>query len=92
MLSGDDDQLWPSSEMAEQVLTRVRAHQHPFPDAHLAYPGAGHAIPIPYFPAADLPPPDVPPLGGNPADTERASRDHWPRVLAFLHANLRVRR
>ena len=90
-LSGDDDQLWPSSEMADQVLARLHTNGHAYPDQHLDYPGVGHTIPIPYFPTADSPP-NVPPLGGNPVDTERASLDQWPRVLAFLNTNLRTRR
>ena len=88
LISGKDDQLWPSSYMACQLMGRLRAH--PLPHRHLDYDGAGHVIVTPYQPTTDravIPGTGIP-LGGNPVDAARADRDHWPKVLRFLHDNL----
>lgn len=87
LVSGTDDRLWPSTRMADQVLARLEGHGHPFPDRHLAYEGAGHGITFPYQPTPDVAAGGLP-LGGTPAATARAARDHWPRVLRFLHRTL----
>jgi acetyl esterase/lipase len=50
LVSGTDDQMWPSSELADIVLRRLEAHRHPFPFRHMKYPGAGHLILVPYWP------------------------------------------
>jgi len=38
LVSGEDDQMIPSSAAAEAVVWRLRAAHHPYPDLHLAYP------------------------------------------------------
>jgi dienelactone hydrolase len=83
LVSGTDDQLWPSTYMADQVMARLREHGHRYTDRHLAYDGAGHAITFPYQPTIQVASGGLQ-LGGNPADTARAARDHWPRALRFL--------
>jgi dienelactone hydrolase len=50
LVSGTDDQMWPSSDLADIALRRLEAHRHPFPFRHLKYPGAGHMILVPYWP------------------------------------------
>ena len=90
LISGRDDQLWPSSQMARQIMQRLRDHHHPYPDRHLAYDGAGHVILTPYQPTTDravIPGFGIA-LGGNPVDSARADRDHWPKVLRFLRNRL----
>jgi hypothetical protein len=54
LVSGVDDQMWPSSDLADIALRRLKAHRHPFPFRHLKYPEAGHTILVPYWPLADL--------------------------------------
>ena len=31
VISGTDDQLWPSTRFSEMVIERLEAHDHPFP-------------------------------------------------------------
>jgi len=50
LVSGTDDQMWPSSDLADIAFRRLEAHRHPFPFRHLKYPGAGHMILVPYWP------------------------------------------
>jgi hypothetical protein len=95
LISGKDDQMWPSALMAERVMERLAAHGHPYRDAHLCYEDAGHAIGIPYMPAMPARPHPVTGLtyamGGTRAGTAFASADSWPRVLAFLAESLAPR-
>lgn len=96
LISGKDDRLWPTFQMANQILARLLEHQHPFPDQHLSYEGAGHLIlqMVPYLPTtAERSPPPITAYinyyGGTPTGDASAAADSWPRVLAFLKQNLR---
>lgn len=47
MVSGEDDQLWPSAWGAHLVVNRLRAHGHDRPYNHLCLPNTGHVTPLP---------------------------------------------
>jgi dienelactone hydrolase len=93
LISGEDDALWPSALMGEMALERLRRAAHPYPDAHLRYPGAGHLIGYPYLPTT-VSVRRHPALGralaygGTPVGAAGATADAWPRVLAFLRDTL----
>lgn len=94
LISGREDAMWPSTLMAERVVERLAAHDHPHRFEHLAYPGAGHVIFLPYLPTTTTS--AIHPVegrlyayGGNPRDTARASADSWPRVVTFLGESVR---
>jgi len=84
LVSGQADSLWPSTEMANRVEQRLRAHGFPHGVTHLAYPDAGHAVfgaPV----RADTPGLErVLSLGGTIEGLVAARADVWPRALAFL--------
>jgi len=91
LISGEEDAMWPSTMMAEQVMARLRAHDHPYPIEHLRYPGAGHTISYPHEPATVLA--AIHPVrglsmafGGVPQGIAHARADSWPRVIRFLQA------
>lgn len=44
MLSGQEDTLWPSSELSEMVVTRLKEKRFTYPVEHVAYENAGHLI------------------------------------------------
>jgi pimeloyl-ACP methyl ester carboxylesterase len=46
LVSGADDQMWPSAAMGEDIRSRLAAAGHPFEVRHLSYNGAGHAVSI----------------------------------------------
>jgi hypothetical protein len=48
LVSGDDDQLWPSSYMAAEIMQRLHSSSHAFADEWLHYPNAGHGIGVAY--------------------------------------------
>ena len=81
LISGGDDQMWPSSILCDMVMDRLRIHGHPFPDRHLDYPKAGHSLFPPYYPTTSRSGPFT--LGGNPADDALAQADSWPRYWSF---------
>ncbi len=43
LISAQDDQMWPSSLFAQQIVDRLIAHASPIPVLHLSYPDVGHA-------------------------------------------------
>ncbi len=88
LLSGEDDELWPSSRMADAVVQRLEQNGFAHPVDHLRYPGAGHLIPTPYQPTTDLAALGALRLGGRPEPTAKAAEDQWPKVLDFLAENL----
>ncbi len=90
LISGTDDQLWPSAEMGDMVMARLKAHNHPYPYEHLKYEGAGHEISGLYLPMSTSTRAGNLILGGSPAANAHASADSWPKVLAFLEQHLRA--
>jgi dienelactone hydrolase len=92
LVSGTDDQMWPSTELADIALRRLQVcgHRHRF--EHVRYEGAGHTILVPYGPRTRLVSSfSVPGLegllysqGGSPRVDSEAGVDAWRRTLAFL--------
>jgi dienelactone hydrolase len=81
LLSGQDDQKWPSSLMAERLMDRLQKHGHLYADRHLSYAGVGHWIPFEYLPTAGS---GHGMIGGTPQATARAQADSWPQILQFF--------
>ena len=95
LLSPKDDQMWPSTMMADKVMQRLQRCQHPFLFDHRTYDGAGHMVStfVPHLPATCTgrrhPVRDVvTAFGGDPKDTARARADGWERIITFLGASL----
>lgn len=89
LVSGEDDQLWPSKDLADMVFQRLVQHAHPYPFEHLSYRGAGHAaFGVPDVPTYGSSATPLFVLGGTPAGNARARADSWPRMLAFLREHL----
>ena len=89
LLSGTDDRMWRSSRLAQIATERLDAHRHPYPYAHVSYPGCGHfLLSLPNYPVLTslehprLRRPVI--LGGSRRGNARASVDAWSRSLAFL--------
>jgi dienelactone hydrolase len=94
LVSGDDDQMWPSTTFAENILQRLAAMGGDITCDHLHYPNAGHVF--------ANPPGTVTPLnvaahpltgasyafGGTPAGNAAAQGDSWPRIINFLNTHL----
>jgi dienelactone hydrolase len=89
LISGTDDQMWPSAYMADQVAAKLKESMHPFPVQHLKYEGAGHAMPPAFIPGQHFLGTAQFALGGTVQANARAFADNAPKVLRFLQENLR---
>ncbi|NIM89789.1 MAG: hypothetical protein GTO17_02450 [Candidatus Aminicenantes bacterium] len=88
MVSGTDDQLWPSTQFANMVMERLEKYNHSHQRQHLSYEGAGHMVFLPYFITAGNRV-EMPFLnGGNPRADANGSADFWAKMLDFLHKHL----
>lgn len=92
LISSGQDDGWPSAELSEVALRRLKDHEHPFPHEHVVYPEAGHLIAgPPHRPATDVtyPGPGVTFSGGGvPHATAHARADAWKRTVEFLQEQL----
>jgi dienelactone hydrolase len=90
MVSGQDDGVWRSREMAAAAVTRLKQAHFPYEVQHLEYRGAGHAAGRPEIQPAwhGIVPHPVSGrpmrLGGTARGDAQSTLDATPRVLAFL--------
>jgi dienelactone hydrolase len=93
LISGEDDQMWPSNLLAERNMRRLAEHRFAWPYRHLRYPDAGHLISPPSQPttANSRRHPTVGvtfAYGGTPAGQAHANADSWGHVLEWLSAHM----
>ncbi|MSQ37243.1 MAG: hypothetical protein EXR61_02875 [Chloroflexi bacterium] len=93
LISGRDDEMWPSWRYGEMVMERLSRNAHPYRDEHLSYPDCGHLVGFPYVPTtvtSSVHPVtrDLFAFGGTPPGQARARERSWPRVLRFLRESL----
>ena len=91
LISGKDDQLWPSERMANLIIDRLTRHSYGFPYRHIAYPNAGHRIKVPgladesYKPISeDTVTHELLQLGGTFEGNKSASEQSWEEVAQFF--------
>jgi len=89
LISGHDDQMWPSKLMAEKIISRLKEHNFKYPYGHLSYEQAGHRITSYYWPTTRPETPELYSLGGTAAGDAHAQADSWPKVLQFLNNYLK---
>lgn len=92
LISGQDDQLWPSALFSDYVVQRLKAHNFKHDVVHVSYPDAGHFISIPFKPTtvteAAHPVMGIKfQTGGTPAGNAHASSDSWSKLLLFLESS-----
>lgn len=73
LLSGSDDRMWPSKEMAEMIVNRLKTKNFKFKSKHICFDGAGHVFSEYYTE-----------LGGN-ADSNKIARvESMEEILKFF--------
>jgi hypothetical protein len=82
LVSGEDDRMWPSCRMGEQVMQRLDARAHPFRSKHLHYRNAGHSMRAPGVSTQVLHGKFA--FGGEPRAQAVANRASWIETLSFL--------
>lgn len=85
LISGGDDQLWPSDTYADQIMHELR--HDPSYHEHLNCPRAGHIVlGIPSVPSSTKD--DIGrialELGGSPSANDAAHRADWPAMMTFI--------
>jgi dienelactone hydrolase len=94
LISGEDDGVWPSTEMANDIVGRLKSAHFPYPVEHLKYPHAGHTAGRPEIVPAWHGTVRQPvsgrgmDLGGTPKGDAQSSLDAIPKVLEFLRNSL----
>jgi len=100
LISGADDQMWPSPDLANIAFRRLESRRHAYPFRHLQYEGAGHLISVPYGPTTvrsmsltveGLTDISLSQGGSARADAE-AGADAWRQTLEFLAEAVEQRR
>ena len=86
LVSGNDDQVWPATEMAVALMRR-RAQARRSANRHLSFADAGHIIPPPFMPTTVTWTEDLY-SGGTPEGSARASVQAWAEILRFLDEHL----
>lgn len=96
LISGGDDQMWPSEIYANQILDRLKKKNSDVQAVHLNYPNAGHCISIPHLPTRG--PTYYHPvdklwftIGGSREEDAKASRESWSRLMEFFHESLEIK-
>jgi dienelactone hydrolase len=90
LISGEDDQMWPSTRFGDIAMNRLRAHNFPHRFEHLHYADAGHATLSPYVPTTInyLSHPvdgNLYAVGGLPKAQADANEHSWEQLLRFLY-------
>ena len=83
LVSGQDDQMWPSRTMADAIMDRRRRPD----DHHLSFPDAGHFFRPPVTPTT-VPWNDSLFSGGTAVGNARAQGEGWQAILGFLSETL----
>ncbi len=93
LFSGEDDQVWPSTQLSDVAMQWLAQRGPGYPREHVCYQGAGHRIPTPYLPTTirqtGRPSSGMAfVLGGTPEADAVASADSWARTLPFFAKHL----
>ena len=90
LLSGEDDQQWPSTMMSNQIRARAKAYKFAYEIHHYSYKNAGHQFDaLPYIPQLDFSTLRTWKSGGNFQGNALASIDSWNKIFVFLHKHLK---
>lgn len=95
LISGKDDQLWPSERMANLIVERLKKHNYSYRYEHITYPNAGHRIKVPglgresYEPVSeDTVTHEMLSLGGTYEGNKTASEQSWDKTVDFFRSAL----
>lgn len=84
MVSGTDDQTWPSTEFSEMIIKRLKKHHFRYDYKHIKGENAGHQVFIPDFVLGTYRAFN----GGTRKAELHWSIKSWKETLLFLHKYL----
>ncbi|MFC2156527.1 acyl-CoA thioester hydrolase/BAAT C-terminal domain-containing protein [Acidobacteriota bacterium] len=73
ILTGKEDRMWPSSQMGDMIIERLKENHFPHCYKHVAYENAGHSLNEKGF------------MGGTKEGNKKARIDYEKRISAFLN-------
>jgi len=89
LVSGTDDQIWPSGEFSDAIVARLKKAGFPYEVKHVILEKGGHNAVIPFLITANrgllI---DGDPSGGAPAADARGGYRAWAETLDFLRRHL----
>ncbi|MBX2818108.1 MAG: acyl-CoA thioesterase/BAAT N-terminal domain-containing protein [Rhodothermaceae bacterium] len=90
LVSGTDDQLWPSYAMSEMIVQQLAENDFSYEFTHLAMEGAGHSIRSLYLPLAGTTSIANGRLSlGGTYEGIRGGQSSWKKIIAFLKKDAR---
>jgi uncharacterized protein len=93
LISGKADALWPSTDMSDALVARLKAKGFKHKVEHLSYDGAGHLVfmgdPASAGAQSMAKSAPNPMLGGTGEAGLKAWTDNWPKTVAFFDAALK---
>ncbi len=88
LVSGTDDQMWPSDVFGDRIMKRLADYDHSHERRHIKVEGGGHLVFLPVFMTGGNRDP-VPFMFGGTAEADaRGSVEFWKAMLEFLHQHL----
>jgi dienelactone hydrolase len=88
LVSGEQDTVWPSADLASRAAARLAEHDHSWQFEHRSFSDAGHAIRVPYRFDAETDPASEHEYGGTHAANAAASARAWRKTLQYLDEGL----
>jgi dienelactone hydrolase len=89
LISGTDDQIWPSGEFCAAIVNRLEQARFPYDVEHLSIENGGHVSVLPFLITANrgllI---DGEPSGGSPQADARGGYRSWAETIAFFHRHL----
>jgi dienelactone hydrolase len=89
LISGTDDQIWPSGDFCAAIVTRLKQARFLYDVKHLSIEKGGHMSVLPFLVTANrgmlI---DGDPSGGSPQADARGGYRSWAETIAFLHRHL----
>jgi dienelactone hydrolase len=84
LVSGTDDQTWPSGEFCLAIMDRLKRAGFPYEAKHVSNEKGGHQSFLPYFVTANR----GGISGGSPPADARGGYRSWAETISFLHLHL----
>jgi len=84
LVSGTDDQTWPSTGFSKAIMQRLKKYKHPYEYKHVCCENGGHQVFLPYLVTGQ----NRSMKGGTTKDEAHGSLISWEETFAFLNRHL----
>lgn len=88
LVAGTEDQVWPATEFADMILSRLKHTEYPYSYTYIKEEGAGHLVGLPYFPSAEVYKNLIFTSGNNQLSSVSMIKA-WNEMIKFLDSSLK---